>query len=494
MRIAQREKEILQKVEEKIARGPYEASWASLCEAQMPQWLAKEKLGIFIHWGVYSVPANSNEWYPRNMYKEGMPAYEHHRKTYGLQKNFGYKDFIPMFRAEHFCPAEWMELFQAAGAGYVFPVAEHHDGFQMYRSDLSDWNAVDMGPKRDVLGELKEEAKKRGIHFCTSSHRAEHWFFLGNGKTFDSDIHEPLKKGDFYWPSMPEADPEDLYSRPYPTEEFLDDWLARTAELILNYRPRLLYFDWWVQHEAFKPYLKKLAAFYYKCGAEWGTNVAICYKHDAMAFGSGIVEMERGGFAEAKPYPWQTDTAIARNSWCYTDTLIYKTSQEIICTLVDVVSKNGNLLLNVGPKADGTLPEGDKKILRDLADWMAVNREAIHGAKVWRKSSEGPTKMQEGQFSDQKEMVYTPQDYRFTVNHGNIYAIALKCPQDGNFCVQSLAESSDQNLPEFHGIIRQVEVLGYEKSPEWKTDAEGLHVKTSGFYSEFPVVLKIVVS
>ena len=183
-----------------------------------------------------------------------------------------------------------------------------------------------------------------------------------------------------------------LYSRPYPTEEFLDDWLARTAELILNYRPRLLYFDWWVQHEAFKPYLKKLAAFYYNCGAEWGTNVAICYKHDAMAFGSGIVEMERGGFAEAKPYPWQTDTAIARNSWCYTDTLIYKTSQEIICTLVDVVSKNGNLLLNVGPKADGTLPEGDKKILRDLADWMAVNREAIHGAKVWRKSSEGSDK------------------------------------------------------------------------------------------------------
>jgi alpha-L-fucosidase len=161
---------------------------------------------------------------------------------------------------------------------------------------------------------------------------------------------------------------------------------------------------------------------------------------------------------------------------------------------VDVVSKNGNLLLNVGPKADGTLPEGDKKILRDLADWMAVNREAIHGAKVWRKSSEGPTKMQEGQFSDQKEIVYTPQDYRFTVNHGNIYVIALKCPQDGNFCVRSLAESSDQNLPEFHGIIRQVEVLGYEKSPEWKTDAEGLHVKTSGFYSEFPVVLKIVVS
>ena len=373
-------------------------------------------------------------------------------------------------------------------------VAEHHDGFQMYRSDLSDWNAVDMGPKQDVLGELKEEAKKRGIHFCTSSHRAEHWFFLGNGKTFDSDIHEPLKKGIFTGhPCRRQIRRTCIPDRIRQKSFSMTGWHGRQNLSLITVRACCI-FDWWVQHEAFKPYLKKLAAFYYNCGAEWGTNVAICYKHDAMAFGSGIVEMERGGFAEAKPYPWQTDTAIARNSWCYTDTLIYKTSQEIICTLVDVVSKNGNLLLNVGSKADGTLPEGDKKILRDLADWMAVNREAIHGAKVWRKSSEDPTKMQEGQFSDQKEMVYTPQDYRFTVNHGNIYAIALKCPQDGNFCVQSLPESSDQNLPEFHGIIRQVEVLGYEKSPEWKTDAEGLHVKTSGFYSEFPVVLKIVVS
>lgn len=163
--------------------------------------------------------------------------------------------------------------------------------------------------------------------------------FLGHGKEFDSDIKEPLQKGDLYWPSMPEPDAEDLYGEPYPTEEFLNDWLARTAEIILNYKPSLLYFDWWVQHQAFKPYLKKLAAFYYNCGVKWGKDVKICYKHDAMMFGSGIVEVERGGFAEAKPYDWQTDTAVARNSWCYTDTLDYKSSNEIICTLVDVVSK-----------------------------------------------------------------------------------------------------------------------------------------------------------
>lgn len=494
MRRADREQEILQIVADKIAQGPYRENWQSLCGAAVPSWFAREKLGIFIHWGVYSVPANSNEWYPRNMYKPDMPAFQHHRKTYGEQKTFGYKDFIPMFQAERFDPAAWMTLFQKAGAGYVFPVAEHHDGFQMYGSELSDWNAVDMGPKRDILGELKAEADRHGIRFCTSSHRAEHWFFLGNGKTFDSDIKEPLQKGDFYWPSMPEGDPEDLYAKPYPTEEFLKDWLARTAEIILKYRPHLLYFDWWVQHAAFKPYLKKLAAFYYNCGAEWGETVAICYKHDAMAFGSGIVEVERGGFADAKAYPWQTDTAVARNSWCYTDSLLYKSSQEIICTLVDVVSKNGNLLLNVGPKADGTIPEGDQKILLDLADWMAVNREAIHGARVWRKSAEGPTKPREGQFSDQTELVYTPKDYRFTVNYGNIYAIALKCPDDGRFCVRSLAESSNQDMPEFHGIIKEVSVLGYEGTVTWQVDETGLWVQTQAFYSPFPVVLKIVVA
>ena len=217
-----------------------------------------------------------------------------------------------------------------------------------------------------------------------------------------------------------------------------------------------------MQHQAFKPYLKKLAAFYYNCGVKWGKDVKICYKHDAMMFGSGIVEVERGGFAEAKPYDWQTDTAVARNSWCYTDTLDYKSSNEIICTLVDVVSKNGNLLLNIGPKADGTIPDGDRAILEDLAKWMKVNSEAVIGANVWRKSMEGPTAAAEGQFQDQKELKFTNKDYRFTINHGNIYAIALQCPKDGVFCIRSLADSSDQNVPEFHGIIESVDILGYD--------------------------------
>lgn len=486
-----REREILQEVEKVIAQGPYRPDWESLTEAKIPSWFEKEKLGIFIHWGIYSVPANSNEWYSRNMYKKGMPAYEHHLRTYGSQKEFGYKDFIPLFGAEKFKPEEWIDLFVRAGAGYLFQVAEHHDGFQMYKSELSSWNAAEMGPKRDILRELKDEAQKRNIKFCTSSHRAEHWFFMGHGKEFDSDIREPLQKGDFYWPAMPEPDPEDLFSKPYPSNEFLNDWLARTAEIIIKYQPKLLYFDWWIQHEAFKPYLKKLMAFYYNCGAKWGESVAVCYKHDAAAFGSGIVEIERGSFAEPRPYPWQMDTAVARNSWCYTDSLQYKSSREIICTLVDVVSKNGNLLLNIGPKADGTIPDGDQEILEDLATWMNTNGEAIRGAKSWRKYGEGPTKIIEGQFSDQHELMFTEQDYRFTVNHGNIYAIALAGTKSGEFCISSLADSCNQNLPEFHGIIRIISVLGYENPITWSKDEKGLHIHEDGLVSSFPVVIKV---
>ncbi len=486
------EQEILKKVDEIIAEGPYRDTWASLATAKAPEWFSQKRFGIFIHWGLYSVPANSNEWYSRNMYIAGMPAFEHHVATYGPQSQFGYKDYIPLYRAERFDQKEWIRLCQAAGAHYIFPVAEHHDGFQMYKSDLSAFHAAAMGPKRDILGELKEAAEEAGMIFCTSSHRAEHWFFMSHGKEFDSDIKEPLKKGDFYWPAMPEQNPEDLYSEPYPTTEYLDDWLARTAEIILNYQPSLLYFDWWIQHQSFKPYLKKLLAFYYNCGKRWGKEVSVCYKHDALAFGSGIVEVERGGFAEAKPYPWQTDTAVARNSWCYTDTLDYKSTEEIIWNLVDVVSKGGNLLLNVGPKADGTIPDGDRKILEELAAWMKANGECISQVRCWRNSQEGPTAANVGQFSDQQEKTYTTEDYRFTTKEGQLYAVAMKCPVDGTFRIRSLAYGKNQNNLAFHGILSDVEVLGFPGTVrDWSVNEEGLKVETVGVESKLPVVLKV---
>ena len=210
-------KPYLDMIERVIAQGPFDASWESLSDYQVPKWYADAKFGIFIHWGIYSVPAFGSEWYSRNMYIQGSPEYEHHLKTYGKHKEFGYKDFIPMFTADKFDPDQWADLFFQAGAQYVVPVAEHHDGFQMYRSEISHWNAYEMGPKRDVLGELEKSFTKRGLQTGASSHRVEHWFFMGHGKEFDSDIKDPMQRGDFYWPANSEPNHQDLYSEPTPT-------------------------------------------------------------------------------------------------------------------------------------------------------------------------------------------------------------------------------------------------------------------------------------
>jgi alpha-L-fucosidase len=483
-------KPYLKTIDEVISNGPYKDTVESLSNYHVPDWYQKIKFGIFIHWGIYSVPAYGNEWYPRNMYIKDSNEYKHHIKTYGNHKDFGYKDFIPMFKAEKFNPDEWAELFAQAGAEYVIPVAEHHDGFQMYRSEISHWNAYEMGPKRDVLGELELSCHAKGLELGASSHRIEHWFFLGHGKDFDSDIKEPLERGDMYWPSMKEADHQDIYSEPTPTEEFLEDWLVRCCELIDRYRPRIIYFDWWIQHSAVRPYLWKFAAYYYNRAAEWGTEVVINYKHDAFPFGCAVPDVERGQFADVKSYTWQTDTSIALNSWGYTENNDYRPSEDIICDLVDIVSKNGRLLLNVGPKSDGTISEDDRKVLTDIGEWLKINGEAIYNAKLWRKYGEGPTQIVEGQFSDGIKKNFTSKDFRFTTNNGYLYATALKCSDNGDYCIRSLGKQDASRQANFHGIIDNVQVLGSDNIPTWTRTEDGLHLHTT-LKSKNPIVFKI---
>ena len=483
-------KPYLQKIDSVIEKGPWKDTWESLSGYRVPEWYRNAKFGIFIHWGIYSVPAFGNEWYSRNMYIEGTPEFAHHVETYGKQSRFGYKDFIPMFRAEKFDPAVWADLFFEAGAKYVVPVAEHHDGFQMYKSGISHWNAYEMGPKRDVLGELKKCVEARGMAAGASSHRIEHWFFMEHGKDFESDIKEPMERGDFYWPAMPERPHYDLFSEPAPTEEFIEDWLVRTCELIDYYRPRILYFDWWIQHSAVKPYLKKAAAYYYNRAAEWGVEVAINYKQDAFLFGTAVPDVERGQFADRKPYFWQTDTAMALNSWCYTKKNEYRTAEEILCDLVDIVSKNGALLLNVGPKADGTIAPEEVSILKEIGAWLKVNGEAVYGAGMWREYGEGPTKIVEGQFSDGVKKNFTPDDFRFTMANGYLYATVLKCRESGEYCIRTLGERDASKQANFHGIIKNVEVLGGRTKADWKRDEEGLHIHTEE-YRKMPMVFRI---
>ncbi len=487
----------LKEIDRVNAEGPWHPDWNSLSSRPLPAWYARTRLGIFLHWGPFSVPAY-HDWYARNMYIRDSEEYQHHLAHWGKHKDFGYKDFIPLFRMENFDPEEWVRLFRDAGADYLVPVAEHHDGFQNYGSQLSRWNAVDMGPGRDILTELLDAGERVGLTRGVSSHRIEHWFFFAHGREFESDIGDDLTADDLYWPAMPDpVNQQDLFSEPRPTEEFMEDWLLRCCELVDREHPRILYFDWWIQHEALRPFLMRFAAYYYNRSENWGGGI-INYKHDSFPFGTAVPDMERGQFAEPKPFLWQSDTSVMRGSWCYSeqpDKAVFKSPREIVQTLADVVAKNGRLLLNFGPKPDGTLRSEDREILRALGDWMRVNGEAIRETGLWRISSEGPTRTEEGQFSDGKETGWTPEDFRFMCRGSRIYAIAMVCPENGQLRIRSLRHSSETGrLPLFHGIIRDVEVLGLDAPVSWQRTEEALEVNLGAWRSAMPVVVRITVS
>jgi alpha-L-fucosidase len=457
---------------------PYEATWESLKTYTVPEWYQDAKFGIFIHWGVYSVPAFANEWYPRNMYLQGTPEFEHHVKTWGPHNKFGYKDFIPMFKAEKFDPAGWADLFKNAGAKYVMPVAEHHDGFAMYDCSFSRWTAAKMGPKRDIIGELAAAVRQAGLIFGLSSHRAEHWFFMNGGMEFDSDVRDP-RYYDFYGPAKPGPSLGDMEKwaskdwRPRPDGKYLEDWLARTCELVDKYRPQIVWFDWWIEQAVFEPYLQRFAAYYYNRGLEWGKGVAINHKYESFPEGAAVFDVERGQLKGIRPLFWQTDTAVSKNSWGYIESQEYKTPVSLIHDLVDIVSKNGALLLNIGPRPDGTIPEPEQAILLEIGRWLAVNGEAIYGTRPWKVYGEGPTEVFEGAFQDTRRTGFTPRDLRFTTKGDVLYAIALGWPENGEVVIQSLG--TNQAL--YPAAIKQVGLLGSKEAVQWSRDEQGLRAK-----------------
>jgi len=471
--------ESVKNIESVVAMGPYRASWDSLEKFKVPKWYEDAKFGIFIHWGVYCVPAFDNEWYPRNMYLIGNPVFEHHLETYGPQSKFGYKDFIPMFKAEKFNADQWAELFKKAGARYVVPVAEHHDGFPMYASDLTEWCAAKMGPKRDVVGELAAAVRKQGLHFGASSHRAEHWWFYNAGTTFDSDVNDPRYAG-LYGPAQSD--------KVQPNRAHLDNWLARAAEIVDKYQPEIVWFDWWIEQPAFQPYLQKFAAFYYNRAAEWKRAVAINYKNKAFPERAAVLDIERGQLNTLRPIFWQTDTSVGEKSWGYIKDETFRTPQSLIDELVDIVSKNGCLLLNIGPKSDGTIPVEVRNILLDVGKWLSVNGEAIYATRPWKVYGEGPTKVVGGSFKDTATSGYTAQDIRFTAKGNTLYAIALAWPEDGKLSIKSLASGSELTKRE----IKTVQMLGSKAQVKWTRSAEGLIVELPNEKpSGYPVALKI---
>jgi alpha-L-fucosidase len=469
---------------------PFHADWNSLGAYRTPDWFRDAKFGIFLHWGVYSVPAFGNEWYSRNMYVPGNKAYEHHIATYGPQTTFGYKDFIPMFRAEHFDPAAWVDLFARAGARYVVPVAEHCDGFAMYASEMTPWNAAAMGPHRDVVGELAASTRARGLRFGVSSHTAEHWWWYGQGRSFPSDVRDetPLT-AKLYGPAaamnLPgpngmtddskEPDPSHLERWLPPDQAWLDNWLARSTELVDKYHPDFFYFDWWIGQPAYKPGLREFAAYYYNSAARRNQQPVLTYKEEAMPANAATLDIERGKMDTLRLLPWQTDTSVSIHSWGYVEHDEYRTATSLIHQLVDTVSKNGNLLLNVGPKSDGTIPDEARAVLLEMGAWLKVNGEAIYGSRPFAVFGEGPTKAPRNSTEKNSDIQsYTAADIRFTTSHDGsvLYATALGWPANSALTIHTLFRGN----PYLAAPVCSVQLIGSPGEIRFTQQPNGLHL------------------
>jgi alpha-L-fucosidase len=464
----------LKEVDDADHEGPFRPDWESLQKYEAPEWYKDAKFGIFIHWGAYSVPAFGNEWYPRNMYRDGSEEYKHHIATYGPQDKFGYKDFLPMFKAEKFDPAAWAELFKKAGAKYVVPVAEHHDGFAMYDSGLSDWTVAKMGPHRDTTGELAKAVRAAGLHFGLSSHRVEHNFFLGVGREIHSDVNDPQFAA-FYGPAHAWIAP---WGAPlgndftFVSTAWADDWLARSAELVEKYHPDIVYFDWWIGQASIRPNLTRFAAFYYNSSLKYGDHVGVInYKDYAMQEHAGVLDLERGQLGDIRPLYWQTDTSVSNKSWGYIKDDTFKSPEFVVHQLIDIVSKNGNLLLNIGPRSDGTIPDEVQQVLLDVGAWLGINGEAIYGTRPWRTYGEGPTKVAAGSFHDTDTAKYTPEDFRFTSKGDDVYAIGLAWPTRREAVIHSLAKTVGTEP------VQSVAMLGGDAKLRFEQRADGVHVQ-----------------
>jgi len=486
---------LVAEAEKQISDGPYRADWATLVKYQQPQWYKDAKFGIFIHWGVYSVPAAENEWYPRNMYISTEGAYKDFQARFAskdpAQKDVkGYKDFIPLFKAEHFDAAEWAHVFKESGAQYVMPVAEHHDGFAMYDSGLSDWTVAKMGPKRDTLGELAKAVRAEGLHFGLSSHRVEHDWFMESGRRIRSDVNDP-KYASLYGPAHEAIESEGgglLNNWTYVNEAWARDWLARDTELVEKYKPEIVYFDWWIGQPRMREAVAKFAAFYYNYAAAHGYTGVINFKDYALNWKAGVRDFERGQQDRIVAEHWQTDTSISDRSWGYIENDTFKSPEFLVHQLIDIVSKNGNLLLNFGPKSDGTIPDEIKSRLLEMGAWLKVNGEAIYATTPWKTFGEGPTQVTGGAFHDTDTKPYTADDFRFTAKGENVYAIGMACPANGTATIHSLGWAHEGGtFP-----VKSIELLGSSEKVTWTQGAGALEVALPGGAAcKYSYVLKL---
>lgn len=386
------------------AEQTYDATRESLVKhGDAPEWFRDAKLGIYFHWGVYSVPAYGSEWYPRQMYIKNDRVYRHHVKTWGDPQEFEYADFVPMFRAEHFNADEWAALFRKAGARFSGPVAEHHDGFAMWDSDVTPWNAMDMGPKRDITGELEKAIRKQDMRFITTFHHARNNLWEESSGKWTGH-YDHIKRN---FPSLLEDKLRAILYGYMPRDQFVDMWKNKLVEVIDNYRPDIIWFDSWL-HEIPEKDRFEFAAYYFNQSKKNDQEVLIVRKQDDMPLEFSINDHEKSRESGANEQIWMT---------------------------ADTVSKNGIVLLNISPMADGTIPAVQQKVLLELGQWMQINGEGIYGTRPWKVYGEGPTREPGGGFGDAHKFLnlrYSSKDIRYTRSKDGkiLYAISLGRPDE----------------------------------------------------------------
>jgi alpha-L-fucosidase len=494
-----------------------------------PDWFRDAKFGIWAHWTAQCVP-EQGDWYARNMYIQGHAQYEHHLKTYGHPTQVGFMEMNHRWKAENWNPDELLDLYVKCGAKYFVTLANHHDNFDNYDSKYHGWNSTRIGPMRDIVGIWAKAARKRGLRFGVSNHagNAWHWFQTAYGydaqgplagRRYDAfNLTQADGKGT-WWEGL---DPQDLYTGrnmvipdgitdpkaaadwhaandglwhvppPAHNPAFTRRWFLRCRDLIDSYRPDLLYFD--NDGIPLGQAGMDITAHFYNASMAWHggrleavLNAKGLYGNRRLAV---VEDVERGSRDDIQPHPWQTDTCIG--DWHYSRSVFenhrYKSAATVIHILCDVVSKNGNLLLSVPMKGDGSIDSDERKTLEGIAAWMARNGEAIHGTRPWRRFGEGPTQVKGGAMGEQSAKPFTAEDIRFTTKGGALYAVAMGWPQDGVMRIRTLAQDSAL-AP---GRIDHIQALGAAGGLAFKRTREGLEVKLpEGLAGAPAVALKI---
>ena len=490
--------------EENILKGKFRPTWESLQQYRTPDWFRNAKFGIWAHWGPQCQP-EFGDWYAREMYMEDHPKYKYHVEKYGHPTQFGFKDVINEWKAENWNPEELVTLYKNAGAKYFMALANHHDNFDLYNSKYHTWNSTKIGPKKDLIGGWEKAARKNGLQFGVSVHAAHAWSWYETSQRFDKsgtyanipyDGKLTKKDGKGKW--WEGYDPQELYVQNHslsensadnngihkqwnwgngvniPSASYCKKFLNRTINLINQYNPDLIYFDdtalplWPISDAG----LKIAAHFYNKSIKEKGAVEAVIFGKilDEQQRKCMVWDIERGQSNNIEPLPWQTDTCIG--SWHYNKTIFdshkYKSSKTVIHTLVDVVSKNGNLCLSVPVKGDGTIDSDERKIVEEIGDWMKINSECIYDTRPWKIFGEGPAlekvaALSAQGFNEGKGKPFTNEDVRFTIKENILFAIFLGWPEQPQQIVKAVTTASS------------VELLGYGKL-EFIVSSYGLKV------------------